>query len=310
MGTRVTSRSATPLGDPRGIPKSSFLLLRINNCLILGCLEGFGARINVRLFTVGNNIYRNKNKMADMFNELLQDISGVDLMEYCENVLSLHNFPSVDTFLDEVLSSETQPENISDRLDYDTSDADNVYRNTVGNTQLEVVFDQSVEKQWQSSTPYSSPSPQTNLLEAFQIFDAVPDVYADNPIQQPIIENPLNFVLEIPQSEFILVPQNAPEEQHNYQNTKAPQSVLVNKPSKGRKRKGEGNYEHMRELNNLACKRYRENTKQSFKQLEQELMELQKVNSALNQKLESVSSKVNHLQTFIIQKVVQKKLSF
>lgn len=76
MGTRVTSRSATPLGDPRGIPKSSFLLLRINNCLILGCLEGFGARINVRLFTVGNNIYRNKNKMADMFNELLQDISG------------------------------------------------------------------------------------------------------------------------------------------------------------------------------------------------------------------------------------------
>ena len=42
MRARVSTRKSTPLGDPRGIPK--VFLLRIKSHLVLGCLEGFGAR--------------------------------------------------------------------------------------------------------------------------------------------------------------------------------------------------------------------------------------------------------------------------
>ena len=51
MRARVSTRKSTPLGDPRGIPK--VFLLRIKSHLVLGCLEGFGARkIRIALTTL------------------------------------------------------------------------------------------------------------------------------------------------------------------------------------------------------------------------------------------------------------------
>ena len=52
--------------------------------------------------------------------------------------------------------------------------------------------------------------------------------------------------------------------------------------------------------NNMACKKYREKQKERFKFKQDELLELQKINSELNKKLEAKKNEVRQLQSTLI----------
>ena len=59
-------------------------------------------------------------------------------------------------------------------------------------------------------------------------------------------------------------------------------------------------WEDHREKNNMACKKYREKQKERFKSKQDELSELQKINSELNKKLEAKKNEVRQLQSMMI----------
>ena len=59
-------------------------------------------------------------------------------------------------------------------------------------------------------------------------------------------------------------------------------------------------WEDHREKNNMACKKYREKRKERFKSKQDELLELQKINSELNKKLEAKKNEVRQLQSTLI----------
>ena len=50
----------------------------------------------------------------------------------------------------------------------------------------------------------------------------------------------------------------------------------------------------------MACKKYREKQKERFKFKQDELLELQKINSELNKKLEAKKNEVRQLQSMMI----------
>jgi len=92
---RTRSRCATPLGDPRGIPKCiKFILLKFEDFL-LGCLEGFGAGRIILLVTFKNSSFHSgiQFKMADSQELLLfPDLSVDELVSEVLKDIGVENF--------------------------------------------------------------------------------------------------------------------------------------------------------------------------------------------------------------------------
>jgi len=320
MRARVSTRKSTPLGDPRGIPK--VFLLRIKSHLFLGCLEGFGARrIKIALTTLRD--IANMMANSDAQDCLLPVISDGELLE--EMGIGAFN---IDVFINEVIKYEHSPSELA-------ALAESAQSLVCGTD-----FDQSVNTEWDA---HSFSGSQFSCTQEFGVdglnqHQFAPEVqscqqFLDDPIltAAPLADS---LLIQQPQSEFsppqeissstpsFVIHDAVPASPLTLSSLPAalsvstavsPEAVTVSTadstcgqhspPSRGRKRKGESSYEHMRTLNNQACSKYRKKKQEAAKELELERDHLILRNKALNERLDELNAQVNQIQNFLIRKV-------
>jgi len=272
---RTTSRYATPLGDPRGVPKFTKLNPSTLVNILLGCLEGFGARRRRRLKVI-SEIRGIQYKMEDINDLLLfPDFLGDDILFEILRDIEVEDidFDYLDTNASDELDTVQSSPNTSVVSLWQLTDADD---------------DTNAPKLYDKNAPTLAEISNEN----------VKDFYGDAAIATTATSHAYE------QSTVMQIDNSFSENQcFDSQDT----TSKVKAAPRGQKRKS--SYESMRRRNNESCKAYREREKAKKRKLQKELETESEKNRLLHKTLDEKKNEVQRLQNLLIFNVYKPKVN-
>ena len=330
--TRTSSRLATPLGDPRGIPKQFYI--QTNRTIILGCLEvSSRARIH-RIIKIEDDGKRRVINMKEVSNDLpFPELSEDDIMAaLCDTDLEHFLFGNV------LHSSEDEPFSVShigDAVQQCWGFKPSQAPKAINNKGLAVPFQEHSEPLQEHNHFYFIdplfPVPpsieetgpclsfETSLppLAAFTPYSSIFNSKSETTfLQHPPSPQTTESIETFPQCSVETLPQCSVEPVPQCSVEPVPQCLvesvlpcygeLAQKcPSepvqKCRKRPSSVT---VRQQNNAACKRYRERERRRQADTDQTLQELRRINAALHQVLAEKKAEISRIQNLLIQNVI------